>query len=277
MTTGTTREVTDQSTLITTNTSTNGTKVEDEHTAGGELGVDAKGAPSGKLSYEYSTASTRESTSGWTQTQIDDNKQVFTESEIIENQRDIATSGGSIAYSVTVQNEGEIAFTLTSLALSAQGIDPNFDGRFKPVGNLDLDTAFSSFPAISIGPGGSAQNLVFANRNLDTGTTKDLLENSSGLVTEVAAYEVVDGEGRAFVHDETAIAARTALVLIEYAPTAGRSQEKYAVATNADPDAFGITVREAMQDILDIPYTTNGVSLRRYAMLQRKRQPAESG
>jgi hypothetical protein len=258
VTTGTSREVTNQSTLITTNTSTNGTKVEDQHTAGGELEVDEKGAPSGKLSYEYVTTSTRESTSGWTQTQIDDNKQVFAESEIIEDQRNITTSGGSIAYSVTIQNEGDIAFTLTSLTLSAQGIDPDFEGRFKPVGNLDLDTTFSSFPATSIGPGGAAQNLVFANRNLDIGTAKDLLENSSGLITEVAAYEVVDGDGRPYVHDETAIAARTAMILIEYAPTAGRSQEKYVVATNADPSAFGINVREAMQDILGIPYATNG-------------------
>lgn len=256
ITRGTSNKVTDQSTLITTNASTNSTKVSDTHQAGGELGVDAKGTPSGKLSYQYTNVSTRESVAGWTQTQIDDHKQVVTESETVENTHVIETSGGSITYSITIQNDGDIAFTLTSLTLSVLGMDPDVEERFKPIGNLDLDTSFSTFPATTLGPGGSAQNLVFANDNLNINTTKELLANSSGLVTEVAAYEVVDENGRSYVHDETAIAARTAMVLIDYAPTAGRVQEQYAIATNVDPAGLGITVSHAMQDILKIPYTT---------------------
>lgn len=261
ITRGTTNTVTDQSTLITTNASTNSTKVSDTHQAGGELGVDAKGTPSGKLSYQYTNVTTNESVAGWTQTQIDDHKQVVTESEIVENTHVIETSGGSIAYSITIQNEGDIAFTLTSLTLSVLGIDPDVEERFKPIGNLDLDTSFSAFPATSLGPGGSAQNLVFANYNLDVNTTKELLANSSGLVTEVAAYEVVDENGRPYVHDETAIATRTAMVLIDYAPTSGRASEQYAIATNVDPAGSGITARQTMEDILIIPYTTAGGAL----------------
>ena len=255
-TTGTTRTVTDASTLIGSYNTTNGHKVENTNTAGGTLGVDGKGAPSAALNYQYTNVTTREYGASWTQTKIDDNRTVVTSVDQVVIDNSVSTNSGSLSYTIQVKNEGHIAFTLNNLLLSAVAADAQSSGLFEPVGNLQLQTTYSSYPTTTLGPGTSTADLVYSKDDLDLGTTLRLLKDSEGLVTQVAAYELLDADGRSFSHLETDIFARTAMVLIDYLPTGAKPQESFLVSTNADPSQSGVSAASAMQDILKIPYTT---------------------
>ena len=258
VTKGTTHTDSTSSTLTTELVTSNGVKIEDTHDAGAEVSLE-DGKPTPKVSYSFKSVATRENTAKWSQTKVDEHRQIHTEAVEYANSHSIATSGGSLSYTIQVKNEGHIAFTLTNLSLTALAGQPTDPGLFEPVANLEIDTRFASYPSTTIGPGTSTGNLLFSKADLDTPTVLDLLRDSSGLVTEVATFDVLDENGVSFVQRETDIAARTAMVIIEYAPGLSRAPESYAVATNADPANQGITARQALTDILRVPYeTTSG-------------------
>ena len=151
-----------------------------------------------------------------------------------------------------------MAFTLSNLVLSAVMADPSDPGAFGPIGNLTLENV-DGFPSTTLGPGGALEGLVFSNDLLNVATTKKLLGDSSGMVTKVGIYEVLNEEGVSYTHNETAIGAKTATVLVDY----GTDLEQYLVATNIDPDNLGVTVGSIMRDVLRIPYglaASNGLS-----------------
>lgn len=258
VTKGTTNTDSTTSTLTTDLVTSNGVKVEDTHNAGAEVSV-KEGAPTPKVSYSLKSVTTRENNSSWSKTKVDEHRQIYTDAVEYANSRSIATSGGSLSYTIKVNNEGHVAFTLTNLSLTALANQPTQPGLFEPVANLEIDTRFANYPSTTIGPGSSTGNLLFSKSDLDTPTVLDLLRDSSGLVTEVASYDLLDQNGVSFVQRETDIASRTAIVIIEYAPGLSRAPESYAVATNTDSANLSITAQQALTDILRVPYeTTSG-------------------
>ncbi|MBX7197065.1 MAG: hypothetical protein K1X94_33765 [Sandaracinaceae bacterium] len=140
------------------------------------------------------------------------------------------------------------------MLLSVVTADPHDAGRVIPIGNLSLDTSLE-FPAFALAPGEATADLVFVNRELDQAIVRDLLADSSGLLVRVAAVTLRDASGRPFAFDRTAIDARTASIVIDYA---GReSTESYRVATSVDRETLRLPLRAALTDILRIPFETN--------------------
>ncbi len=267
---GTERTSTQASTLITTNTSTNGLTKENTHNPNASVGVDAKG-PSAGVGYSFKNATTREHVTVWSKQLIEENIEVERETEQYLESHEVTSSSGSLSYAVTISNEGHLAFTVDNLVLSSLFTSQDEGSVFEPVGNLSVDTEFSSFPSFTLGPSGQSENLIVRSGELDLSTTRRLLKSTGSLVSEVASYELLDADGRPYGHQETTIHSRTAMVLIDHLPTSELGQDSYLVATQAVPGQSGIRVADAFEQILAIPYATTA------GRLTKVRDEAEEG
>jgi alpha-tubulin suppressor-like RCC1 family protein len=240
------------------NSSTASTAVEITNSVSAELGFSGWSL-SGSVSYDYSKTTSKEQSFTWSSEQSAENTQGYTNASDQAASNSQTLSGGSISVAVDIVNEGNLGFTVENVIIGAVMLDPLSDQVLAPVGNLNFDTTFSSFPTFSLGPRQRSDNLVFSNNGLDLATIRTLLQNSTGLNVAVSAYEITDENGRAFAHNLTAIDAKTATVMIDYAGVAGRAQESYLVATKADPNRLRVSAGEAMGTILRIPFTTNAL------------------
>jgi hypothetical protein len=253
----TTRSEESASTVTTSTTDTNSHAVEMTHTAGIESGVEfGTGGVTGnvKLSYEFSQATTDEETHSYTAEQAAENRRALSAAEAYQHSTEVTASGGILMVTVEIENRGNLAFRLENIILGAVVPDLDQPGVLHPVGNLVLDTGgnYTSFPAVTIPPGGRLQALNFINDGLDLVTAKKLLADSSSLVILASSYEMTDALGRPFAFNLTDVGAKTATIVIDYSghgPT-----ERYMVATNADASRPGITVEEAFTSILRLPY-----------------------
>lgn len=182
-------------------------------------------------------------------------KFAFSESESFEQSSEIASSGGILMVTVEVENNGNFAFRVDNLILSA--FIPDFSSPqeriFEPVGNLIPDTdQYKSFPVFTLGPGYSFGPINFINDTLDLATARNLLLDPSRMSIAPAIYELTDPTGKSFAFNLTDVNARTANIKIDFAGRQGL--EEYNVATNADPDSPGLTLGQALTDVLLIPF-----------------------
>jgi alpha-tubulin suppressor-like RCC1 family protein len=214
---------------------------------------------SGSVSYDYSKTTSKEQSFTWSDEQSTENSVGYDNAQTEATNNSETLSGGSISVAVDIVNEGNLGFTVNNVIVGAVMLDPVSAAVLAPVGNLNLDTSFSSFPQFSLGPGERSSNLTFTNGGLDLATITTLLRNSTGLNVGVSAYEITDERGRAFAHNLTAIGAKTATVLIDYAGVGAREQERYLVATKADHDTLRVTAGQVLQSILRVPYATDPV------------------
>jgi alpha-tubulin suppressor-like RCC1 family protein len=238
------------------NSGTQSTAVEVTNSVGGELGFSGWSV-SAKVSYDYSKTTSKEQSFTWSNEQSSENSEGLAAAEGSLDTATESIDGGSIAVAVDIVNEGNLGFTVETVIIGAVMLDPLSAAILAPVGNLNLDSTFSSFPKFSLGPGQSSSNLVFLNDGLDLATIRTLLLDSTGLNVGVSAYEVTDEKGRAFAHNLTAIGAKTGTVMIDYAGLSGRQQETYLVATKADPARLRITAGEGLGDSLRLPFETD--------------------
>ena len=236
--------------------STNSTAVEIGQSLSASLGVSG-GDFLGAVTYEYSEATTEETSFTWSDEQSSENTAAYSNAQTESDINGETLSGGVIAVAVDIVNAGNVSFTVNNVVLGAVMLNPISGQVLFPVGNLDFDTSFASFQRFSLGPGQRSSNLTFINGRLDLGTIRDLLRNSTGLNVQVAAYEITDDQGRAFAHNLTAIGAKTAKVLIDYAGRFGRKQERYLVATKAEPAVLRVTAGDVLERTLRVPFVTD--------------------
>ncbi len=203
--------------------STNARTVEWTHTAGGSLTVGGSVSyPTGgsvsaeaTVSYETSLGVSRERRITWSEEQQQEHAQGLAKAEGLAQSESTTLSGGGIAVDVELRNEGDVAFTLENLAISAFMSTPGSLPTLSPVGALDYDTTLREFPSFTYAPGQVSGPFVFSNRRLDLGVASSLLTSSTQIDLRVAAFELTDENGRSFSHDQTTIAARTALVMVD--------------------------------------------------------------
>jgi hypothetical protein len=236
-------------------------------TVGGEFNL-FKGGFSGHaettVNYQASVSSTQEQSFSWSREQTQENSQTLAEIQALTATEGTSIRGGILALTLDVVNDGDIAFTLTNLLVSAVMATPNRDQVLTPIGGLSYDTSQVIFPVITYGPDQRNGPYVFKNDSLPTGVAQALLGDSTSLDVRVVGYELTDQDGRSFTHNQTAVAAKTATVLIDYGGADPlRLIERYSVATNIDRDTLRITARQALHDILGVPYVvgSNGALL----------------
>ncbi|MEN0063307.1 MAG: hypothetical protein AAGA48_14235 [Myxococcota bacterium] len=249
-------------TVSTSNTSTQSHAVEFGISTGGSVTVGAKiGFPSfgssveATVFFETSVATTQESSFSFSREQSQSKEQTFSESLSNAISEESTFDGGRLAVTTEIYNAGDISFTLQSVILSALMTTPTEQEILRPIGNLDFDSSDGDLDPITFAPGQRIDQLIFSNDRLGTGTIQALSEDASNLDIRITAYELVNENGQAFSHNQTEVQAKTATILLDFGP--GRPIERYSVSTNIDESRLRINARQAMADILRVPYTIN--------------------
>ena len=251
-----------RSSVSTGSSSSNSHAVEWAETIGGSATVGVSvgfpfsvgGSAEATVSYESSSSTTSETSFSWSTDQTQENAKSLANTRAFATLNHQEINGGFLKVAVDVTNEGDIAYTLTNVAISAYMSTPGLDQILWPVGQLNYDDP-NAFPAFTYAPGQGNGPMVFVNDRLSTHEAQRLLADSTNLHVEVVAYELTDEEGRSFTHNQTDIAARTATIIIDYGD--GQSQfetERYQVATHVDAERSRVSVTDALENILRVPF-----------------------
>jgi len=241
------------------NTSSTSRTIEETHSAGIEYSASAtvgltsvEGTAGFSVNYQYSHATSNESSVGYTKTQATENTQTLSEAESYETSNSETESSGSLELTMTIRNDSDLAFRVNGLTLGAVSLDNRDRRSLVPVGNLDIDTQFGVFPAFTLAPHEEAQNLVFST-DLLLDEAKGLLRDPKGLIINVASSQIVDSNNVAFAFRETEINTKTATILIDYAGL--KASERYLVATNVNQETGRISIQDVLDKVLKISYS----------------------
>lgn len=161
-------------------------------------------------------------------------------------------SNGFVKMGLQVRNTGDIAFTLKNLSVTVLQRDP-----FTRRATRALATLKPAVPSVTLGPTGETGVLVVEETAAPATLIKDMLANPTGLMFEVATFDLEDADGRNFAFLSEVTHSRTALLTIDYGD--GRI-DRFRVATdvkrNLDGTTAGISLGEVMQDIVKLDYET---------------------
>jgi hypothetical protein len=147
--------------------------------------------------------------------------------------------GASIDVDLTVENVGDVAFTVSNLevtVLQRSSLDPR---RFIPVATLVANsTLVTGEPlAVNLGPFTPVRGpFIFTSREVFPSLVEELLRSPSGLIFKVANFDITDEFGRNFVFANQTARDRTAGITIDYGDGGA---ERYLVATSGAVDDKG--------------------------------------
>jgi hypothetical protein len=177
--------------------------------------------------------------------------QTVTQDETYAQSHDVTLQGGFLKVAAVIKNNGHMTFRITNIVLSSTFVAPS--GYVVAVQNLEIDEQnIATFQPFSLAPGDKTGPTIFFTVLLTLQTVQGLLENAHKLDITLATYELTDAAGKPFAFSVDNIAAKTALVALDYG--AARDPEIYQVATNSDPAQAGVTAGKIFHDILHIPY-----------------------
>ncbi len=156
-------------------------------------------------------------------------------------------SSARMLATVNIANEGSVPFTMENLEISVLRQDRGRDGTFRPVGTLRPREPIS----INLGPLDPERGpIVFENSEIFPNLVDDLLRDPTGLVFQVANFDVTDEDGRNFAYTSATVNSRTAGLTIDYGD--GRVAS-YRVATHNSFDERGqprgISIARALEII----------------------------
>ena len=217
-----------------------------------EFGMAGGTTVSAEASYQY-TASYENSTS-FSVSETQEKRQTYEESKSWEQSNEYSEAEGDLGIVAKIGNEGDIAFTVKNLYLKATEFDPADPFSLEPVCTMSRGTGSETFAQFTLAPGTS--NTLNYSGSMDLEKTHQLLRDTQNLVIDVETYELVDENGKPYIHNTTEIGAKTASITIDYGPgtTDGSGNrldpEKYLVATNIEPDSPGLALSYIMENIL---------------------------
>jgi len=174
--------------------------------------------------------------------------------------RDIESA--SIKAFVSIDNLGDVPFTISNLELTAQTQDPNNRRRVIPVASLVPEN--ESLGSVNLGALGDTSRgpFVFATsqESVFPQQVQELMKNPRGLVVQIANFDITDELGRNFSFTSRDVLDRTAGITFDMGD--GRT-ETYRVATASAHD-------RATGRPLGIPmsYALEVIGLQRYAYVR---------
>ncbi len=221
---------------------------------GGELdfssGFDAK--VTGELGYDFNHATTKEVS--WGSSKSTTAQETYQKVLSKSRSSQFTVHGGSITTGVKVKNTGDITFTLNGLGVAVRARESNEPGLFTEVMTLSMD----GFESVTLGPNEESSTLQFTNKSDSSQLMLDLIRDPSTLNFEIASFDMVDEFEKDFDFYAQNVEANTAPIIIDYG--GDKPPERYFVATilkrDANGEPIGITLGEAMRDILKIPFST---------------------
>jgi hypothetical protein len=182
-------------------------------------------------------------------------------------------SGGYIRVPVRLRNNGDIAYTIKTIALSAYVVNPYNRDLVNMVGNLEL----GGFGEVTIQPGQSIGPFDCSNMSLPLDVVRKFARKTGAVVTAVSGYSISmtgpDGTSHDFTGTGTAVSALCTEITIDFGPGvhAGVNSEKFLVSartkynenyTSLDNLYEPTTLAEAL-DMLYIEYSEDTTELYR--------------
>lgn len=166
--------------------------------------------------YNENVQSTRESNHAAEQafqTSLDKALEISTNSAVT---REI--TGARMDVTVTLENKGDVAFTLSNIELTALTADPLDPSRLVPVATLLPDGQQQSGDAatFTVGPGQSRGPIVFSNREVFPNLVEDLMKAPRGVLFKVANYDLTTGDDRNFAYGLQTVRERTTSLTIDF-------------------------------------------------------------
>ncbi len=200
--------------------------------------------------FELSQTQSRGSEVNWSATELSENSAAYAES-VEQSQIEGSTyTGGELSVLVRLRNDGNLAYDLENLKLTAYLFDPAKPFAKRPVGTLELGSG--DFPTTSIGVDSISAPLTFAT-DLPLQTAQALLRDARNLVIEPATYRLLDISNGSILLRDQDVSLRTATVTIDYGTLAGRV-ESHRVAVNRGGTVKFITAAQALGDIMGLDY-----------------------
>lgn len=212
-----------------------------------EVGMNAGASASQNASATLSMSA--ETSFNYSKNHSRENRKTLSSSRGFSKGQDISKSGGRVEVKVNLKNTGDISYTLKTLALSVEKLDPN-GGNMVNVGQLELGTDRKFFDVTSLQPGEMIPNLIFEKSDLDLAKTEKLL-GPGAMIVRTSHFELVDKTTSSFDHRATEIARRTATFSIDYGP---KHQPKVHRVSTFMPDNGGISVETVLTDILRLDH-----------------------
>jgi hypothetical protein len=172
--------------------------------------------------------------------------------------REIVDAGMKV--DVSIDNVGDIPFTISNLELSAQVQDPLDRRRMIPVAALVPEN--EGLGSVNIGALGDPSRgpFVFNTVSVFPQQVQELMKNPRGLVVQLANFDITDNEGHNFAFTSQEVLDRTAGITFDLGD--GRV-ESYRVATASTHDlATGRPVGIEMEYLLEI------IGLQRYPTIR---------
>jgi hypothetical protein len=166
-------------------------------------------------------------------------EEAYHESLTTSTARDIRESitrevvDATMKVAVSIDNVGEIPFTVSNLELSAQSQDPLDRRRMIPVAALVPEN--EGLGSVNIGALGDPSRgpFVFKTASVFPQQVQELMKNPRGLVIQLANFDITDNEGNNFAFTSQEVLDRTAGVTFDMGD--GRV-ESYRVATASTHD-----------------------------------------
>ena len=161
-------------------------------------------------------------------------------------------NNAEIAADVSIQNLGNIAFTITNLELSVLQQDRRVTGKFIPIAALRLSGVDdpTDQPLINLGPFDPERGpFIFKSTDAYPNLVEDLLHEPHGIVYRVVNYDILDEFGRNLVFISQDVSDRTVGITIDFG---GGDVESYRIATHNCFDANGQMLPITMQHALEV-------------------------
>ena len=156
----------------------------------------------------------------------------------------------AIKVDVTIENDNDVPFAISSLELTAQTQNPLNRTQMIPVASLVPEN--SELDTVNIGALGDPARgpFVFSTTSVFPQQVEELLKNPRGLVVQLANFDIADEAGRNFAFVSQEVLDRTAGITFDMGD--GRT-ESYRVATSSAHDrATGIPQGISMEYALSI-------------------------
>jgi hypothetical protein len=182
--------------------------------------------------------------------------------------------GASIDLDVSVENIGNLSFTLSNIEITVLQRSTTDSAVFLPVATLISNSELSTGTSLELNMGPFTKNkgpFLFSSREVFPNLVEDLMRSPNGLVFEIANYDVTDEFGRNFVFSNQTARDRTFGLLIDegelgaaqqYIASAGAlaSSGGYQGGWQADGSPKGLSMDYVLGDILGMAKNSNAIS-----------------
>ncbi len=224
-----------------------------EVAAGYEAGPTGGGSVEVSVGVSATQGFTEGGSTSWSEASTQEVQNSFLDIQEESATQEQTINGGTVTAGIRIINEGNVAFTLENLLLTASLIDQSARDGLRAIASLRpgvSNVTLSAFDQTGVLAVQTDVGRIGAEQILA------LMADPSALLIDIATFDLLDAEGRSFAFLNDITNARTATLILDQG--LDRPIERYRVATevarNPDGTAAGITVGEVLTKILGIPF-----------------------